>query len=296
MKAPKEYARVEVNGVELAYIEAGPTASAKAVQERPPLVICLHGFPDSAHSFDELLPVLAAAGYRAVAPFMRGYFPSAIPGDGDYAITTLAGDVLALIDALGESDAILIGHDWGGMAAYTAANIAPAKVRKLVVLAVPHMAATENSFAQLKRSWYVLFFQLPWLPEKRVARHNFAFIDRLYRAWSPNWDEAEFNLAPVKRALAAPGSLVAALGYYRRMIRGASKSVYDVMSRITTVPTLWFLGEADGSIGPEVLANTADACTGPFEIVSLPRVGHFIHREAPAEFQSRLLAFIGPAQ
>ncbi len=291
MKAPEEYARVEVNGLELAYIEARPSSSEKA-----PLVICLHGFPDSAHSYDGLLPVLAKAGYRVVAPFMRGYFPSAIPGDGDYSITALAGDALGLIEALGESDAIVIGHDWGGMAAYTAANIAPDKVRKLVVLAVPHMAATENSLAQLKRSWYVLFFQLPWLPEKRVPRNNFAFIDRLYRAWSPNWNEAEFNLAPVKRALAAPGGLVAALGYYRRMIRGASKSVYDVMSRITSVPTLWFAGEADGSIGPEILANTAKACSGPFELVSLPRVGHFIHREAPEEFQSKLLAFIVPAQ
>lgn len=282
MKAPDDYARVEVNGVELAYLEAG----------QGPLVICLHGFPDSAHSYDDVLPVLAKAGFRAVAPFLRGYFPSAIPADGDYAMTTVASDLLALVDALGERDAILIGHDWGGFAAYTAANLAPEKVRKLVVLAVPHMAATANSLAQLKRSWYVLFFQLPWLPEQRVARHDFAFIDRLYRAWSPHWCESEFKLAPVKRALAAPGGLAAALGYYRRMIRGASKSVYDVMSRKTTVPTLWFVGEADGSIGPEILANTAQACSGPFEMVSLPGVGHFIHREAPAEFQGKLLEFI----
>lgn len=290
LRAPEDYARITVNGVELAYIEAGPSSS-----ERAPLVICLHGFPDSAHSYDDLLPVLAKAGYRAVAPFLRGYFPSAIPADGDYAMTTVAADVLALIDALGEREAIVIGHDWGGFAAYTAANMAPEKVSKLVVLAVPHMAATNNSLAQLKRSWYVLFFQLPWLPEKRVPRDNFAFIDRLYRAWSPNWEESEFDLAPVKRALAAPGGLRAALGYYRRMIRGASKSVYDVMSRKTSVPTLWFAGEADGSIGPEILADTAEACSGPFELVSLPEVGHFIHREAPAAFQAKLLAFIGPA-
>lgn len=283
MKAVEDYARVTVNGVELAYLEAG----------QGPLVICVHGFPDSAHSFDRLLPVLAEAGYRAVAPFLRGYYPSAVPADGDYAMTTVAADALALIDALGEREAILIGHDWGGFAAYTAANMAPEKVAKLVVLAVPHMGATANSLAQLRRSWYVLFFQLPWLPEWRVARNHFAFIDRLYRAWSPYWDAAEFELAPVKRALAAPGGLRAALGYYRRMIRGASKSVYDVMSRTTRVPALWFVGEADGSIGPEILANTGQACAGPFELVSLPRVGHFIHREAPAVFHDKLLTFIG---
>lgn len=280
-----DYARIQVNGVELAYLEQGSG----------PLVICLHGFPDSAHSYDELLPVLAAAGYRAVAPFLRGYYPSAVPADGDYAMTTVAGDVLALIDALGERDAILIGHDWGGFAAYTAANLAPEKVSKLVVLAVPHMAASANSLAQLRRSWYVWFFQLPWLPEKRVARHDFAFIDRLYRAWSPHWAESEFRLGPVKRALAAPGGLRAALGYYRRMIRGASKSVYDVMSQKTSVPALWFVGEADGSIGPEVFANTADAFTGPFEMVKLAGVGHFVHREAPQAFTEKLLGFIGKA-
>ncbi|WP_372798770.1 alpha/beta fold hydrolase [Litorivivens sp.] len=276
------YKRLSVNGIELAYLEQGSG----------PLVLCLHGFPDTAHSFDELLPVLAAAGYRAVAPFMRGYYPSEIPADGDYAITTLARDALALIDALGEKSAIVIGHDWGGFAAYTAANIAPEKVSKLVVIAVPHMVATANSFAQLRRSWYVWFFQLPWLPEKRVARNNFAFIDRLYRAWSPNWPVNKYDLSPLKAALAAPGGLQAALGYYRRMIRGASRDVYDVMSTITTVPALWFVGEADGSIGPEVFANTAEACSGPFELVSYPGVGHFVHREAAPEFHSKLLAFL----
>ncbi len=282
IKALQDYSRIQVNGVELAYLEAG----------EGPLVLCLHGFPDSAHTYDDLLPVLADAGYRAVAPFMRGYFPSAVPEDGDYAMTTVAADVLALIEALGAQSAIVIGHDWGGFAAYTAANLAPQKVTKLVVLAVPHMGASASSLAQLRRSWYVLFFQLPWLPEKRVPRNNFAFIDRLYRSWSPNWSEAEFNLEPVKRALAAPGALRAALGYYRRMIRGASKSVYDVLSQKTTVPALWFVGEADGSIGPEIMANTAQACSGPFEMVSLPGVGHFIHREAPAEFQRKLLEFL----
>ncbi len=277
---------VSLGGLQFSYREAGTG----------PLVLCLHGFPDTAHSFDELLPVLAQAGYRAVAPFMRGYHPTGVPPDGDYAITTLARDALALIEALGETDAVLIGHDWGGFAAYTAANLAPEKVRKLVVIAVPHMGATRQSLAQLRRSWYVWLFQLPWLPERLVKRGDFAFIDRLYRSWSPNWDEAEFRLGPVKAALAAPGGLRAALGYYRRMIRGASRDVYDALSKTTTVPALWFVGEADGSIGPEVFADTARACSGPFELVSLPGVGHFVHREAPQVFQPKVLAFLSEAE
>ncbi|MBB3048270.1 pimeloyl-ACP methyl ester carboxylesterase [Litorivivens lipolytica] len=275
-------ATIRVGLLDMAYREAG----------EGPLVICLHGFPDTAHSFDGLLPVLAKAGFRAVAPFMRGYYPTAVPADGDYAVTTLAADVLGLIQALGEDEAVLIGHDWGGFTAYAAANLAPEKVRQLVVIAVPHMGASRNSFAQLRRSWYVWTFQLPWLPERLVSKRNFHFIDRLYRSWSPNWPESEFQLAPLKAALAAPGGLRAALGYYRRMIRGASRDVYDVLSKTTSVPALWFVGEADGSIGPEVFVDTAKACSGPFELVSLPDVGHFVHREAPQVFQQKVLQFL----
>lgn len=280
------YRHIRANGIDFAYLERRPA------REDAPLALCLHGFPDSAHSFDAMLPVLAEAGYHAVAPFMRGYFPSGLAPDGDYAVTTLARDALALIGAFGRRDAVLIGHDWGGFAAYTAANLAPEKIRRLVVMAVPHMGATRNSLAQLRRSWYVWFFQLPRLPEKLVPRNDFAFIDRLYRNWSPNWDAEEFRLEPVKRALRVPGGLQAALGYYRRMIRGASKDVYDAMSRQTGVPALWIAGEVDGSIGLEVLRDTGRACTDRFEFISVPVAGHFVHREAPSLVHRHILEFL----
>lgn len=280
------YDHIKVNGVDFAYLEARPA------REDAPLVLCLHGFPDSAHTFDGLLPALAAAGYRAVAPFMRGYYPSSLASDGDYAVTTLAADALALIEALGEREAIIIGHDWGGLAAYTAANLKPEAVRQLVVLAVPHIGASRNSLAQLRRSWYVLFFQLPWLPERLVRRNHFAFIDRLYRQWSPSWGEGEFQLEPVKRALGMPGGLAAALAYYRRMIRGASKAVYDVMSRTTSVPALWFAGEEDGSVGLETMQGMERAFSGGFEFCPVAGAGHFVHREAPALVHERILDFL----
>ena len=123
-----EPAFVEANGLRIAYLEAG----------KGPLVLLLHGFPDTAHTWDRALPALADAGFRAVAPFMRGYHPTAIPADGAYDSDTLAADAVALITALGEEQAIVVGHDWGASAAYGAATIAPERVKKLVVLAIPH--------------------------------------------------------------------------------------------------------------------------------------------------------------
>lgn len=273
---------IEVNGQSLAYLEQG----------EGPLVICLHGFPDSAYSYAGMLPVLAAAGYRAVAPFLRGYYPSALAVDNDYSIPTVAGDVLGLITALGEDKASLIGHDWGGFSAYTAANIAPQCIDKLVVMAVPHMHKSNFSLAQLRKSWYVMLFQLPWLPERLVRRNNFEFIDQLYRDWCPNWDEAAFALEPVKQALSAPGGLTAALAYYRAMIRGSTAHNREIMGRQTSVPALWIVGEADGSVGLDQFAGIETAFTGPFELLIVDRAGHFVHREAADLVHNKLLEFL----
>ncbi|HUH39188.1 MAG TPA: alpha/beta hydrolase [Spongiibacteraceae bacterium] len=273
---------LRVNGVNWAWREAG----------RGPLVVCLHGFPDTAHSFDELLPVLAEAGYRAVSVFLPGYSPSGpMPGD-DYTISSIARQVLALIEALGERRAILVGHDWGGMIACCAANIAPQTVSRLVVLAVPHLGATRFSLAQLRKSWYVWFFQLPWWPERAVARNNYAFIDRLYAAWSPGWDPAQWQLTPVKHALAAPGGLRAALAYYRAMIRGNNRANFALMAAPTPVPSLWFAGAEDGSVDCRQFDGMQQAFTGPFKQVTVPGAGHFVHREAAQLFQSELIKFL----
>ena len=273
--------KVSVNGVDIAYLERG----------EGPLVVCLHGFPDSAYSFELMLETLAEAGYHAVAPFLRGYYPSGLALDGDYSIPTVAGDILGLIDLLGAGKASIIGHDWGGFTAYAAANIAPEKIQHIVVMAVPHMHVTAMNWAQFKKSWYVMLFQLPWLPERLVAHNNFAFIDRLYRDWSPNWDQRHFNLAPVKRALAIAGGLKAALGYYRAMIRGSKAEHRAVMKRQTSTPSLWIAGTVDGSIGIEQFLGIEAAFTGRFEIIKIEGAGHFVHREARQQVENKILDF-----
>src|SRR3954454_21683849 len=133
--------------------------------DRRPLALCLHGFPDSAQTWRHLLPALADAGFRAVAPWMRGYAPTTLSADGDYTVASLAADANALHDALGGGDdAVLIGHDWGAMTAYTAGAEAPARWRRLVAVAVPPpktAAAAFVNYAQLKRSFYIFLFQTP---------------------------------------------------------------------------------------------------------------------------------------
>ena len=272
---------INVNGVDIAYLERG----------EGPLVLCLHGFPDSAYSFEGMLETLAEAGYRAVAPFLRGYYPSGLAPDGDYSVPAVAADILGLVDLLGVGRASIVGHDWGGFTAYAAANIAPEKIQRLVVMAVPHMHVTAMSWAQLKKSWYVFFFQLPWLPERVVARDNFAFIDRLYQVWSPNWDPKHFQLTPVKRALAIAGGLKAALGYYRAMIRGSKNQHRAIMESQTSVPALWIAGTADGSVGIEQFSGIEAAFTGPFELIRVEGAGHFVHREARQQVENKIVDF-----
>lgn len=274
--------RYRLSSVELACIERG----------QGPLVLCLHGFPDNACSWLPMLELLAAQGYRAVAPFMRGYYPSAVAADGDYSVTVLAQDVLDLIDALGEQSAIVIGHDWGGMAAFTAANIAPDKISKLVVASAPHLHKTPFTFAQVLKSWYVLFFQLPVLPQKLLARKQFRLIDNLYSSWSPEWTASTEHLDSVKSSLSGPGALLAAIGYYRSMVRRMNRQKWAVMSAQTTVPALVIVGQRDRSTGAELFVTSKDCYTQLRELRVMPGVGHFPQLENPEGFASAVLAFL----
>src|ERR1700729_1218357 len=225
---------VDANGLKFAYLEEGTG----------PLVLMLHGFPDTAHTWDDLRSRIAAKGYRAVSPFMRGYHPTAIP-DRDADQETLARDALALIDALGASEAVVIGHDWGASAAYGAAALGPQQVTKLFAVAIPHPGALKPS---LKKLWGVRHFAIYKLPgaPKRFARNDFAALPAIYRRWSPAWspDPAEFDA--VRTSFANPASLNAAFGYYRKLSPRPSASL---RARITA-PTVVFAGLGDPIVAP----------------------------------------------
>jgi pimeloyl-ACP methyl ester carboxylesterase len=201
-------------------------------------------------------------------------------------------DYFAEPDDTGQKRAVVIGHDWGGLAAITAANLAPGKISKLVVGGFPHLHKAPFTFAQLFRSWYVLLFQLPGLPEKLVARNQLAFIDSLYSSWAPQWTASTEHLDSVKASLSAPGSMAAALGYYRAMTRRMTPARWEIISRKTTVPALVFTGLVDGSTGHELFRYTADCYDNLHGLVKMTGVGHFPHLEDHDLFARKVLGFL----
>ena len=285
--------RVTANRVEFAFLEAGTG----------PLALCLHGFPDSAWGWRHLLPALAGAGFRAVAPFMRGYAPSAIPDDGLYQPGALGLDACELHEALGgNSDAVIIGHDWGALATYSAAAWQPERWRRVVTAAVPpsgSVAGAFFSYDQLQRSWYMFFFQHP-LAEMAVQMDDLAFIDRLWRDWSPGYEAAE-DVAHVKDALRDPANLGAALGYYRATLGDGPKdpaldAIQAAGSSPAPQPCLYLHGRDDGCMGVGLVDNAIQFLPAEGSRVELvDDAGHFLHLEKPEVVNPMIVDFVTEA-
>jgi pimeloyl-ACP methyl ester carboxylesterase len=287
-------ATVRANGLEFGVIEAGSG----------PLALCLHGFPDAAHTWRHLLPALAAAGFHAVAPFMRGYAPTEVPPDGAYQVGALVADAVALHEVLGgDGDAVLIGHDWGAETAYGAAAYAPARWRRLVTLAVPPAAVDQllfRDYEQLKRFFYLFMFRDPdGFAEAVVASDGMSFLDRLWRDWSPGYQPGE-HLARVKESLREPANLAAAIGYYRAAgpAAGAPDAAapyaaeQQAVGRQAPQPTLYLHGARDGCIGVDLARGAEGALAPPSRLAVIEDAGHFLHLEKPGEVNDHILAWV----
>jgi pimeloyl-ACP methyl ester carboxylesterase len=280
---------VTANGIDFTYLECGTG----------PLALCLHGFPDSAHSWRHLMPELAAAGYRAVAPFTRGYAPTSTAPDGIYQTGALSADANALHEALGgDGNAVLIGHDWGAPSVYGAAASEPQRWKRVVGMAVPPGGAMGMAFAtnleQTKRSWYMFYFQHP-LADMVVPANDLAFIDMLWRDWSPGYDGA-IDSENCKACLRDPAHMSAALGYYRATLgTGARSEKYDAIQAAgggeLTQPTLYIHGANDGCIGAEV-AEAARAMSPWATVKIVEGAGHFMQLEKPAEVNKLIIDWI----
>ncbi|MEO7329626.1 MAG: alpha/beta hydrolase [Minicystis sp.] len=275
MQNPPALSFVQANGLRFAYFEEG----------KGPLVLLLHGFPDTAHSWDTVRPALAAAGYRAVSPFTRGYAPTEIPADGAYDTDTLGRDALALIEALGEKSAIVVGHDWGAATAYTAASLGPAQVDLLVTSSIPHPSSIRPSPRLLWHMRHFVSFQRK-SAAGLIAANDFAHIDELVKRWSPAWDVPAGETDAVKAAFREPGCLEAALGYYRAATLRPPAS----LRKPITVPTVSFAG-TDDVLPTSAFARAARWFTAGYEVVKMPG-GHFMHREHPERFVQELLGVL----
>jgi pimeloyl-ACP methyl ester carboxylesterase len=262
-----------------------------------PLIVLLHGFPDFWFGWRHQIPALAAAGFRVVAPDMRGYNLSAKPpGVRAYRLELLADDVAGLIRHLGVARAVVVGHDWGGVIAAYLATRWPEVVDGLVMMNAPHPAAFWRELrtpSQLRRSWYVLFFQLPWLPEATIRARDFRFIRRLFRT-DPARPGA-FSDDDIERyveAAAQPGALTAMVNYYRAALRRSPGRLLRQVRRIIDVPTLVIWGERDRYLGPR-MTRGLERWMPKARIERIADASHWVQHDVPERVNDLIREFVG---
>ena len=277
---------VTANGMRFAVDEAG---AGDAV------ALCLHGFPEGKFSWRHQLPALAAMGWHAVAPDLRGYGESSRPAEvAAYRMKHLVADAAALFDAYGARRRLLVGHDWGAGIAWAFAIRNARPLDGLVIMNVPHpdvfRAVLKRSWAQRRRSWYMAFFQLPKLPEMLLTAGDARAIGRMFSGMAV--DKSAFPpevLRHYRDNAMRPGAMTAMINYYRANATEFGRSAAPT-PRIS-VPTLMVWGEADAALGLE-LTDGYGPYVDDFTLERLPRVSHWVQQEAPAEVNARLTAWL----
>jgi len=273
------------NGIRMHYVTQGTG----------PLVVLLHGFPEFWYSWRHQIPFLAEHGYTVVAPDLRGYNDTDKPRTG-YSVSTLLRDIVGLIKGLGQEKAIIVGHDWGGALAWTFAQRYPQMTERLVVLNAPHPRAFMRELRtakQLRKSWYIFSFQIPWLPEFILARGHAAMIGKmLYASAVQKSAFPQDVLARYRDAMSKPGALRAAINYYRATFR-KSLGVGGVSKAATTIsaPTLLIWGDQDIALGIE-LTRGLELWVPNLQIRHLPDSGHWVQQEKPDTVNALLLEFL----
>jgi pimeloyl-ACP methyl ester carboxylesterase len=283
---------VQTNGIALHALVAGPADG--------PLVVLLHGFPELARSWLPQLEALSTVGYRVVAPDMRGYGGS--DKKGPYDLRTLSADVAGLIRFFGRERAIVVGHDWGGGVAWGTAFLQPQVVERLVIMNCPHPAVLSRAFLtnfrQLRRSWYMFFFQIPWLPEAIVTRDGAAAVARAIRGGSKvrsAWTKEA--LQPYRQSFLQPGAASAAIGYYRAAFRHPFRGQHEARRRPIKAPVNIIWGAEDQFLGQELISREAmQPYVAPGNEPTIDLIegaGHFVQNEAPEQVNKALLKRLG---
>jgi pimeloyl-ACP methyl ester carboxylesterase len=272
--------RIDVGEVSLHYVEAGSG----------PLVVLLHGFPEFWWSWRHQIPALAKAGFRVVAPDLRGYNLSDKPKEASaYTLPHLTGDVAGLVRALGQKKAHIVGHDWGGGVAWAFAMAEPAMVDKLVVLNCPHPAEMIRGLRtprQLKKSWYMFFFQLPGIPERFIAANDFAFLRKALGSGSSSPADIEHYVEAARRA----DSLHGGINYYRASMRGFAKRSLPKFRRIDA-QTMVIWGEKDAFLGKE-LAEPSRKWVRDTRVEWIPNATHWVQVDAAERVNGLLVDFL----
>ena len=290
---------------------AAPTVQLRALTWGPadaPIALCLHGFPDTAYSWRKVAPALVNAGWRVVAPFMRGYLPSSLPSDGSYHVGAVMDDALRVLDAAGPTGRdVFIGHDWGAIAGAGLAAMPDSPFSKAVIMSVPLTAAfrpfgrlphsarlAAKLPRQLLHSWYIMYFQLPWLPDRSASW----VIPRLWRQWSPGY-HADEDLRYVDAAIGTPERWRAALGYYRALVRGSRPpDQYAELNKhwlqAPRLPTLYLHGTDDGC-SEDYTPWIERVLPDESEVALIENGAHFLQLDQPDVVARHIVDFIGRA-
>jgi pimeloyl-ACP methyl ester carboxylesterase len=253
-----------------------------------PDIVLVHGFPDTPHSYAALQDALVEAGWRVTVPWLRGYHPDTIVPGRPYDFETIGRDGLALLDAIGAPQAVFVGHDWGALMSFVVATLAPGRVRALVTIAIPHPSLLQRSPASLYRARHFLALKLPWA-QASTRRGDFAYLERLYTRWAPNWSgpAREESLAQIKRALSEPAALKGAIDYYRALPLGGSK----LLEHPPAVPNLAVGGTAD-LVPAELYRASAELFPAPSRALIVEGAGHWPHREDEAAVVPEIVRFV----
>lgn len=261
-----------------------------------PLMILLHGFPEFWYSWRKQIPVFAQH-YKVVAPDMRGFNESDKPkGVKNYALEVLVDDVRGLIKAFGEEKAIIVAHDWGGAVAWTLASYFPEVIERLIILNIPVPAEMKKqiyggNWAQIRKSWYILFFQLPWLPEYLFGRDLQNTFERALKGWAHNPDAfSNADIQEYVKAFSQPGALTATINYYRASMRYPGRSD-ERKPKVIDLPTLMIWGEDDKALGKELTYNTGNYCSN-YKIHYIPDCSHWVQHEQPELVNGYVLDFL----
>lgn len=285
---------LRASGLEFSAFEYGP--------DDGPVVLCLHGFPDSRTTFRHQVEPLIEAGLRVVAPTMRGYEPSSQPLDGDYSLMALADDVAGWLDDLDVDQAHLVGHDWGAAVVYVAAARFPNRVSTATALAIPPLARIPGALRhvprQLQRSWYMNFFQLRGVADRALAARDWQLLRRLWRDWSPDHEMSAGEWDELRAQFEQPGVVGATLAYYRQnatppVLLGVRSSPAMALTQIAA-PTLIVHGADDGCMDRRLFEHAViveDFVAG-VEVLEVEDAGHFLHLERPDVVNAALLSHL----
>ena len=280
-----EHSTIETNGIKLHVVQAGPKSGVP--------VVLLHGFPEFWYGWMHQIPALVKAGCRVIVPDQRGYNLSDKPkGVKSYSVLTLVNDIIGLIDALGYEKVNLVGHDWGAVVAWTLAILHPERLHRLSIMNVPHPAVMRRfltrDIEQIRRSWYVFFFQLPWIPEAGMRQDNWRGAQRALRGSGKIDTFTTDNIVKYKEAWSRPGAMTAMINWYRAIMRYQPPMPKDLRVKVRTL-MMW--GMKDFALSHRMARPSMDY-VDEGNLIFFPEATHWVQHDAAEEVNHYLVDFI----